>query len=119
MADNLLFTQAVAALNNALEYLRDAGEFNCSSNNIYSLLLQCQRKWPDGIDYRRLHDIRERRNALNHDGELIDSSYCWEAVDLIAQTLDHLNCLPNGAKVQNVLAPDEPSAKQSVTGRHG
>jgi hypothetical protein len=118
MADNLLFIQAVAALNDALEYLRDAEEIDCSSNNFYSLLLQCQRKWPHGIDYRRLHEIRERRNALNHDGQLIDSCDCWESVDVIAQTLDLLNCLPYGAKVLNVLAPEDASAEQTVSRRH-
>jgi hypothetical protein len=104
IADNLLFIHAVAALNDALEYLRDRGDLICGSNNIYSLILECQRKWPDGIDYRTLQEIREKRNSLAHDGKIIDSEECWRYVDVVAATLAQLGCLPEGAKIKNVLA---------------
>jgi hypothetical protein len=112
-ANNLLFIHAVAALEAALEYIRDSGRLVCSSNSFYALLLECQQREPHEIDFRTLQEIREKRNSLAHDGVIIDSEDCWRYVDVIASTLQQLGCLPSHATTSNVLGFE---ADHEVTG---
>lgn len=85
-AHNVPFLLACGVLNDVLLALRDQGAFASKQRTLDGLMADSRGSlaW---LNYARMDQIKDARNALAHDGKMLSRGDCWAAIDDIGRQL--------------------------------